>query len=246
LAWCEVWGVDPALVQERLFFLDLPLQLGDDNHVAQAAELVAEQKADLLVLDTRARCTVGLEENSATQQGEAIDAADSIRAAAGCTVLSVHHSSRTGTAGRGSNAWDGAVWSDLRMEGGGREASIHCAKHKDVPAGCDHHFVLISHTVSEALMPNTFGPLRSTLVISNAAPGIDSLRTKSQRVVLEVIWNSAPPEGFTPSQVLGLATPLGVAKSSVYHALKTLVEDGFLRNIGTARRSRYVRGERQL
>ncbi|MGE5696833.1 MAG: AAA family ATPase, partial [Candidatus Sericytochromatia bacterium] len=139
LAWCEVWGVDVALVQDRLLFLNLPLQLGDDDHVAQAAEVASERDADLLVLDTRARCTLGLEENSATQQGLAIDAADSIRSAAGCTVLGVHHCSRTGTAGRGSNAWDGAVWSDLRMEGGGRQATVHCEKHKDVPAGCDHH-----------------------------------------------------------------------------------------------------------
>ena len=204
LAWCEVWGVDVALVQERLFFLDLPLQLGDEDHVAQAAEVVAEWTRIFLVLDTRARCTLGLEENSATQQGLAIDAADSIRAAAGCTVLGVHHSSRTGTAGRGSNAWDGAVWSDLRMDGGGLQATIHCEKHKDVPAGCDHHFALIPHTVSAELMPDTFEPDRSTLVISNAAPGIDSLRTKSQRAVLEIIWSSAPPEGFTPSQVVTL------------------------------------------
>lgn len=245
LAWCEVWGVDVALVQERLSFLDLPLQLGDEDDVSQAAEVATELHADLIVLDTRARCTVGLEENSATQQGLAIDAADSIRAAAGCTVLGVHHSSRTGTAGRGSNAWDGAVWSDLRMEGGGLQATIHCQKHKDVSDGCDHHFALISHTVSPELMPNTFGPERATLVISNAASGLDSLRTKSQRVVLEIIWNSAPPEGFTPSQVVGFAAPSGVGKSSVYQALKVLVEEGFLRNVGTAHRSRYVPGERQ-
>lgn len=179
LAWCEVWGVDVALVEERLRFLDLPIQLGEEQHVAQAAEVATELHADLVVLDTRARCTVGLEENSATQQGEAIDAADSIRAAAGCTVLGVHHSSRTGTAGRGSNAWDGAVWSDLRMEGGGLQATIHCEKHKDVPAGCDHHFALIRHTVSPELMPNTFGPERSTLVISNSTTGLQALRNLS-------------------------------------------------------------------
>jgi hypothetical protein len=245
LAWCEVWGVDVSLVQERLLCLDLPLQLGDEFDVQQAAEVVTELDADLLVLDTRARCTLGLEENSATQQGAAIDAADSIRAAAGCTVLGVHHSSRGGTAGRGSNAWDGAVWSDLRMEGGGLQATIHCEKHKDVPAGCDHHFALVPHTVSSELMPNTLEPYRSTLVISNATAGLQTMRPNSQRVVLDIIWNSAPPEGFTGSQVIELAKPSGVGKSSVYLALKLLVEQGFVLNVGTARRSHYVRGERQ-
>jgi len=53
LAWCEVWGVDVSLVQERLFFLDLPLQLGDETDVEQAAQVVGELDADLLVLDTQ-------------------------------------------------------------------------------------------------------------------------------------------------------------------------------------------------
>jgi hypothetical protein len=244
LAWCQHWGVDAALVRERLCFLDVPLQLGNFTDVVHASEVARELGADLLVLDTRARCTIGLEENSATAQGLAIDAADSIRDAAGCTVLAVHHSSRTGTAGRGSNAWDGAVWSDLRMD---REdhlhAKIRCEKHKDVPAGCDHRFALVPHTVSEELMPNALSPQRSTLVFSNATSGLDFLRTKSQRVVLEVIWNQAPPEGFTPSQVVGLAAPSGVSKSSVYEALKFLAGKGSIKNIGTPNRSRYVPGE---
>lgn len=245
LAWCEAWGVDVGLVQERLVFLDLPLQLGEEDDVEQAVQVVTELDADLLVLDTRARCIVGLEENSATQQGLAIDAADSIRDAAGCTVLGVHHSSRNGKAGRGSNAWDGAVWSDLRMEGGGLQATVHCEKHKDVPAGCEHHFALVPHTVSSELMPNTFEPYRSTLVISNAPAGLQMMRANSQRVVLNIIWNSAPPEGFTGNQVIELAKPSGVGKSSVYSALNVLVEEGFARNIGTSHRSRYVRGERR-
>lgn len=244
-AWCEVWGVDLSLLHDRLFFLDLPLQLGNETDVGEARQVVSDLNADLVVLDTRARCTLGLEENSATHQGYAIDAADSIRAAAGCTVLGVHHSSRAGSAGRGSSAWDGAVWSDLRMEGGGLQATVRCEKHKDVPAGCDHNFALIPHTVSPELMPNTLEPCRSTLVISNSTVGLQMMRANSQRVVLDIIWNSAPPEGLTANQVIELAKPVGIGKSSVYAALKTLVEEGFVGNVGTLRRSRYVRGERQ-
>jgi RecA-family ATPase len=82
------------------------------------------------VLDTRARCTLGLEENSASEQGRAIAAADKIRNAADCSVLAVHHTPRTGNAGRGSNAWDGAVWSDLRIEGSKLAAKVHCEKQQ--------------------------------------------------------------------------------------------------------------------
>ena len=197
------------------------------------------------MLDTRARCTLGLEENSATAQGTAIDAADQIRAAAGCTVFGVHHSSRSGSAGRGSNAWDGAVWSDLRMEGGGLEATIHCEKHKDVAAGCDYRFSLVRHIVSAELMPRTLEPERSTLVMSSTSAGLDNLTAKSHRVVLDIIWTLAPPEGFTGPQVVGLAEERGARRASVYTALRWLADEGYVKNIGTERRSRYVPGVRQ-
>jgi hypothetical protein len=243
-AWCEVWGIDVALVAERLFFLDLPLALGDGHIVAQGGEVVTELSADLLVLDTRARCTIGLEENSATQQGLAIDAADRIRAAAGCTVLGIHHSSRTGTAGRGSNSWDGAVWSDLRMEGGNCRAKIHCEKHKDVPAGCDHDFALISHTVSAERMLNTLSPQRTTLVISSLPSGNCS-ETKASQDVLEIVWNFAPPEGLTPTEVVDFAKSRKLSKSSVYQVLKEPAGQGLIKNVGTEKRSRYIAGEKR-
>jgi AAA domain len=246
LAWCEVWEVDPAVLQDRLFVLPLPIQLGNQVEVSQAVAVVAEVQADLLVLDTRARCTLGLEENSATAQGEAINASDRIRTAAGCTVLGVHHSSRTGSAGRGSNAWDGAVWSDLRMDGGGLQAAIHCEKHKEVAAGCDHHFSLVRHTVSKCLMPHRLEPDRRTLVLSRTGPGLDSLSANSHRVVLDIIRTSAPDEGFTGPQIVEMAEAANVKKSTMYQALKWLVSEEYVKNIGTQCRSRYVLGDRQL
>jgi len=109
-----------------------------------------------------------------------------------------------------------------------------------VPDGCDHHLILTRHTVSEHLMPHTLKPERSTLAISRNASGIEDMRAKSQRVVLEIIRNSAPPESLTASQVIDLAAPMKVSKSSVYTALKALLEDGSLVNVGTASRTRYV------
>ena len=53
LAWCEVWEVDPAVLQDRLFVLPLPIQLGNQVEVSQAVAVVAEVQADLLVLDTQ-------------------------------------------------------------------------------------------------------------------------------------------------------------------------------------------------
>ncbi len=153
LAWCESNRVPVEQVARHLHVLREPVQLGKGPDVCEAVEVAAELGALLTVLDTRARCTLGLEENSATEQNVAITAADRIRAASGGTVLAVHHSGRTGDAGRGSNSWDGAVWSDLRLKGAELRCVVHCEKHKDVPDGCDHHFRLVPHLVSRAAMP---------------------------------------------------------------------------------------------
>lgn len=238
LAWCEVEHVDPEALDGQLLILPEPIQLGDD--VSEIVDVVRAFDADLVIIDTRARCTVGLEENSATEQGRAIDAAEQIRAAAGCTVLLVHHSGTSTQRGRGSTAWDGAVWSDLRMSGEGLRATIECGKHKDVPAGCKHELILLRHSVSQHLMPNILDMQRQTLVVSRSGAGIESLRANSQCVVLEIVRNSAPSEGLTAREVVSFAAGSSVGQSSVYKALKALLEAGELLNVGTPRRTRYV------
>ena len=246
LAWCEVWEVDPDEVRERFRVLPLPIQLGDTIDVSRAVELVAEIGADLLILDTRARCTLGLEENSATEQGQAIEAVEAIRRAADCTVLAVHHTPRTGNAGRGSNAWDGAVWSDLRVEGESLQVKLHCEKHKDVESGCDHFFSFRPHTVSEELMPEALLPSgRKTLVMfrSNVqGSGQNSLNRTARQKVLNIIWTIAPPEGFTASE-LRLMTQL--SRTSVHEATTWGVGQEYLRNDGSPKRSRWVPGEQR-
>jgi AAA domain len=240
LAWCEEWGFKPEVLFERLHILPLPIQLGEVMDVTEAAELVRELKADLFVIDTRARCTVGLEENSATEQGKAIEACESIRRANSCTVWDIHHSPREGNAGRGSNAWDGAVWSDLRMKREGLQATVVCQKHKDVPDGCDHKFLFASHTVSTELMPGVKEPWRQTLVLSRKRVWTDAVLANSRQVVLEIIRTKAPREGLSATEVVNFAEDEGISRSTTYEALKELLNDGLLLDVGSSRKTRYV------
>ncbi len=241
LAWCEANDTDPKDLDGRLFILPCPIQLGNTLDVTEAIELVRRVGADLLVLDTRARCTLGLEENSATEQGRAIAAAEVIQQAALCTVLGVHHSARNGSAGRGSNAWDGAVWTDLRITGENLAATVHVEKHKDVAAGLDHHFRLMPHTVSVQLMPNCSETQRMSLVVVQN-DGWTNLADSAQstKVVLDVIRTSDGPNGLTRSEIVALSEPRNIKRSSVYVAVKTLEDNGSIRNIGTDKRARYV------
>ncbi len=249
LAWCESNHVDPDELEGRLHILPEPIQLGKVMDVAEACEVARELDAALLVLDTRARCTLGLSENDATEQGVAIDHAEQIQAAAGTTVLGVHHSGRgSGDHGRGSNAWDGAVWSDLRLTAEDRRCRIHCEKHKDVPDGCDHHFRMLEHTVSAGLMPKLDAETdeewerrRSTLVAVQTGH-LDDLAgdRPSDRTVLDIIRISAGQDGLTTPVIVGLAEERNVARATTYQAVKALVARGALRDIGSDKRARYV------
>jgi hypothetical protein len=248
LAWCESNGVDPQELRDTLHFLAEPLQLGNIVDVSEACEVAREKDAALLVLDTRARCTLGLSENDATEQGVAIHHAEAIQAAAGTTVLGVHHSGRGGDHGRGSNAWDGAVWSDLRLKGEDLRCTVRCEKHKDAPDGCDHHFRLIPHTVSEYLMPQLdeetdeeWTKRRSTLVaVQNGVWTDDIDDRRSTRTVLDVIRTTAGDEGLTRAQIVQLCEEQNLSRSSVYEAVKVLVNTAAIRSVGTQNRPRYV------
>lgn len=248
IAWCELSGVDPTELDGWLYILPCPIQLGSLVDISDAIDLVQDIDADLLILDTRARCTVGLEENSATEQGKAIHAAEKIQAAAGCTILGVHHSSRAGTAGRGSNSWDGAVWSDLRLEGSELMAKMHVEKHKDVPAGMDYHFKLIEHVVTSKNMPEASEQQRHTLVlVGNDSMSAGGVRNNALAVeknasrLMDILRTKMTADGLSGAAIRNLAEEEGMRKSSFYEALKLLVERGALRNTGSARLTHYVR-----
>ena len=252
-AWCESNDVAPERLESNLRILEVPIQLGDAMDVSDACDIARELSAVLLVLDTRARCTVGLSENDATDQGRAIAAAELIQRAAGCTVLGIHHSGRSGDHGRGSNAWDGALWSDLRLEGGDLRAKMRCAKHKDVPDGCEHHYRLLPRVVSEAAMPRWLdskgSPVgdvdylnaRSTLVaVQNGNLDVPVDGTRTTRAVLDIIRTSAGAEGLTRAQLVPLAEEKNVSRSATYTAVNVLVSGGALVNIGRGQAHKYV------
>ena len=248
LAWCESNRVNPDDLEGRLRVLSEPLQLGNSVDVSEARDVARELRPLLVILDTRARCTLGMQENDSTDQGLAIEAAESIQRAGGGTVLGIHHTGRAGDHGRGSNTWDGAVWSDLRLKGTELRSVIHCEKHKDVPDGCDHHYRLLPHTVSATAMPKLDEELdheweqrRSTLVLVQNGD-LDDLAAdrRSTRVVLDIVRTSAGDEGLTRAQIAAFAEEQNLSRSSAYEAVATLIKAAGLRNIGTERRARYV------
>ena len=237
----DAWAESNHRKIGELRILPEPLQLGNAEQVAELVQLAREMRPGLVVLDTRARCTVGLDENSATAQGLAVEAAESIRRASGATVLVVHHTGRQGDHGRGSNAWDGAAWTLLGVTGSELQAQIKVEKHKDVPAGAVFHYRMLPYAVSAGRMPGTTEYERTTLVaVTDGVRKVDALSRPSVAAVTEIVRNSAGLEGLTRSQIVALAGEAHVGPTQAYEAVKVLASSNVTRNIGSDARPRYV------
>jgi hypothetical protein len=84
-------------------------------------ELVKSYEPVLAIIDTQARATVGMDENSATEMGLFVESMERLRAATGACTVPVHHRGLQGQQGRGSTAVRGALQTELdvtKMPGG--------------------------------------------------------------------------------------------------------------------------------
>lgn len=129
-AWESAWGHEvPA---ERLITSPQPIQLKDYNSVLELIAHIQEETYGFIILDTLARCTLGMEENSATDMGRTVDALYKIREAMGPdgTLLAIHHEGKNGTI-RGSSALYGGVDQQLSLRREGSHITLQDGKRKD-------------------------------------------------------------------------------------------------------------------
>lgn len=98
-AWCHYNNVDPAIVENNIIFYSEPIQLHDDNKRAEFLALLAAEGfiPDLIVVDTLAMNSMGLDENNQKDMGIFINALIQLRLATGACILTIHHTNRAGT-----------------------------------------------------------------------------------------------------------------------------------------------------
>jgi hypothetical protein len=115
--------------------LPRPVQSADPAAWMTLVRACERLQPGLVIADTQARVTVGLEENSATDMGIFISAVSALRAATGACVLAVHHTGRAGGDARGSSAIDGAQDTELKVVALGQplRGELRTEKQKDLP-----------------------------------------------------------------------------------------------------------------
>jgi len=223
-AWLE-WqqrGND-ALSRFRLKPSALPL--GDPTEVEAFVRAVCDcfpsGKAALVVLDTQARCTSGLEENSATDMGVAVEAAERIKRETGATVLLVHHPGRQGH-DRGSTAIPGALDTQVKLVGSLAALRLECVKQKDweefKPIG------LKLSPMGDSLVP----VLRGSSVVPAGPAGL----TLKQRTTLNALGDHFA-NGAHYGEWKATAREAGVGSGTFAKALKVLLDAGLVLKDGS-------------
>ena len=111
-AWMQHHGTS----MEGVTFLPYPVRVqSNDGQWAALVQIAKELAPAFVVVDTQARVTAGLEENSAKDMGIFTDAVSALRRATGACVGVVHHTGRNGGDARGSSAIDGAQDTELKV-----------------------------------------------------------------------------------------------------------------------------------
>ena len=110
-AWERAHGEN---LDRKMFIVEEALMIGGAvENWAYIAEQCVAHGVGLIIFDTLARMTTGLDENSAADMGKGIAAFNKLQNATGAGVLLVHHTARGATHGRGSTAVRGAVDSEV-------------------------------------------------------------------------------------------------------------------------------------
>jgi hypothetical protein len=214
---------DHARAKSAVMFLPLAIRLPADG--TALALLVSALGAGLVIIDTQARVTVGLDENSSKDMGLLIDSAERIREPSAACVLLVHHEPREGTNPRGHSAIDGAGTGLLRVVKDGPLITVTNPKQKDA---------VEAQPVQLALVPQ----LSSAVLRSTTAVGLSDLRTDSEQAVLTALLALVGPKGG--GSYTELATDSGLPLSTFKWAMNRLVSRGEIRNAGSSRRTFYI------
>ncbi|MFF3151874.1 AAA family ATPase [Streptomyces sp. NPDC057910] len=142
----RAWEKHHALKMTDVLFLPRPVQAMSDEWDT-LIEAMRRLEPTMIVVDTQARVSVGVEENSAKELGLVIDRMEQLRAATSACVLLIHHTGHVGDHGRGSSSAKGALQSELHVSKKGDSAAnivvtLKVGKQKDDEEGGDLQFGL--------------------------------------------------------------------------------------------------------
>jgi RecA-family ATPase len=227
-----------------VFFVKAALNLGTtlDDRDALVAEIRAlNVNPALVIIDTYARMTAGIEENSAKDTSAAIAIMSSIEAETGAAVLIVHHSGKAQEAGlRGSSALLAALDCELLCEkisaegAADRFGRLSLTKSKDSEDGIEIPYratVVGLSDIDESLTSLVIEPCAPEEIAAMRKPPKERIG-KDAAVALQALQQAIAEGGSVPP--IGDRAPRGTKAVSKdlwrgYFTKLTTKEDGAMR-----------------
>lgn len=228
-AWLQHYEADDA---PNFALLEAAPQLNDELSVVDLCSYIRERGARLVVLDTFARMTLGLEENSSKDMSRVMEALDQIREATeGGSVLVVHHTGKdTAKGARGSTAFLAALDTGITLDGDAKALRARVDKSNAGPEPLPEWYKL-----EEVWLPGITpaGPKRGSAVLvptlaRQAGSDLDA-------VVLEMLEEAGPLSRAQLRVALGEDQGKEPSDRTVSRALKRLEEAGSVSSSGGSR-----------
>ncbi|MFJ6934466.1 AAA family ATPase [Streptomyces sp. NPDC101132] len=186
----RAWEQHHGVRMDNVRFLPRPVQAMDPEWDV-LTELMRRMEPVLIVVDTQARVTVGIEENSNTEMGRVVARLDRLRDVTGACVTLVHHTGHLGEHGRGASAVKGALQSELKINRKGDRLSnfvlsVQSGKQKDEEEGDAHTFGLQKISIDGEFKPDG-RPVTSLVLVSlGAVPDREPVRGSVDWIIREL------------------------------------------------------------
>ena len=169
----RAWEQHYGMRMDNVRFLPRPVQAMSPEWDV-LIEALRRMQPVLVVVDTQARVTLGVEENSNTDMGRVVDRFDQLRTAAGACVAVVHHTGHVGEHGRGASAVKGTLQSELMVSRKGDKIpntilTIKSGKQKDEDQDGDFQFGLKKISLDGEYKPDG-RPVTSLVLVSLDVP----------------------------------------------------------------------------
>ncbi|MFC7880449.1 AAA family ATPase [Streptomyces sp. NPDC057376] len=154
----RAWEKHYGLKMDNVLFLPRPVQaMGPEWDTL--IEAMRRLQPQMIVIDTQARVSVGVEENSNTEVGVVIERIEELRRATQACVLVIHHTGHVGEHGRGASSAKGALQSELHVSKKGDNAknivvTVKVGKQKDDEESGDVQFGLKVITLDGEAKPD--------------------------------------------------------------------------------------------
>ena len=216
-AWREERQINgPA----RIVLLPHAVQLADPIDVSNFLEAVEPYDPDLIVIDTLARASIGVEENSSKEMGVLIAQADRIKEQTGACVLLVHHTGKDAARGtRGSSALTGAIDTGIEVRGDTKAMTLVNTEQKDAEPADALQFRAKQVGESMVFVPTVDTSQASETVLS----------------VMEALVE-IDTGGVSTSAWIDQAAERGVPERTFRRSKKWLVDNGHVVNVGSVKR----------